>query len=875
MKVYFSLEYFILPKQELKVLITGQQDTPLAMQYDVNGLWQAEFETDLKSFEYSYALYENGEIIRTEYPYPKRKAVLNQNETFLKDCWRDIPPLSFLYTSAFKKDFQQNQALPVYNKTLIIKAYAPQLCEGQTLKICGLGDTLGNWDIQQAKTMTNTALNEWSIALNAQGLNFPLEFKFITKKDGQILWQSGPNNTLNCGIKEGETLIQNNFYPLFDIKNPKAAGIVLPVFSLRSESSFGVGDFGDLKKLADWAEQAGQKFIQILPINDTTITGTWTDSYPYNSISIYAFHPMYMDLNDLGPLKDTHKEEWFKWERKRINSYPQIHYEEVNLLKRAYIKMAFFEQYKQTFACAEFKEFFENNKHWLKPYAAFRFLRDKYNTPDFTKWPQHSVYSQQFVEELTAPQSADYKEISFFYFTQYHLHRQLLKACNYARSKGIKVKGDIPIGISRSSVEAWAEPYYFNMNTQAGAPPDDFSADGQNWGFPTYNWDEMAKDGYCWWKKRFQKMAEYFDAYRIDHVLGFFRIWEIPLHSVTGLLGQFAPALPMSKDEIKSFGFDFKPEHLKPYITESLLDELFGQKKEEAIKLYLQTAENGFFEMKPIFDTQKKVEKYFEGTKDKESQSIKAKLYSLISNVLFVADRTNPELMHPRISALKASCFAALDESQKQAYTNLYNHYFYQRHNDFWHKSAMAKLPPLLSATRMLACAEDLGMIPACVPQVMETLQMLSLEVQRMPKQLGRTFADTKAYPYLSVCTPSTHDMSTLRGWWLEDYSQSQKFYNEVLGKTGQAPKDATPEICEDIIKQNLNSHSMLCLLSFQDWLSLDGKRRNPDIQSERINIPANPRHYWRYRMHLNLESLISDGELNNKLRSLTKQSGR
>ena len=884
MKVIFSLQYFVNPQEELKIIVNNQTQKPLPMTYDGKGFWQAEFETDKEHFSYYYGVYKNGRQIRAEYAFPPRNAYPSAEQTFYKDCWRDTSPLSFMYTFPFNKENTYRCApQPESSKKLVIKAYAPQLqlpaeYEGSlnnyTLKICGAKE-LGGWDTLKARSMTNTALNEWTIILDAAKLTPPLEFKFIAEQDGKTFWQQGGNNILNFSLSEGQTLVESSYYPVFESRLPKAAGIVVPVFSLRSEKSFGVGDFGDLKKLADWAAKTGQKFIQILPINDTTVTGTWLDSYPYNSISIYALHPMYMDLNELGPLSDKNKENWFQWECKRLNSYPQVNYEEVNLLKRAYIKMIFYEKRKETFCSEEYKKFFEENKHWLKPYAAFRLLRDKYGTPDFSKWQKYAVYSAQEVENLTSPESIYYKDISFFYFKQFHLYRQLAQACSYARSKAVAVKGDIPIGISRNSVEAWAEPHYFNMDRQAGAPPDDFSADGQNWGFPTYNWAEMAKDGYKWWRKRFKNMAKCFDAYRIDHILGFFRIWSIPSHAVTGLLGQFDPALPLSVDEIKSFGFNITPEHLLPSITEDLLTKMFGAEKEKIKILYLDKVENGLFAMKQGFKTQKEVQAYFRGKKSAKDTEIKQKLFSLIGNVLFVADKNNPALFHPRISALKAPCFEDLEQDQKTAYTNLYNNFFYQRHNEFWRQSAMAKLPSLLAAERMLPCAEDLGMIPACVPQVLEELQILSLEVQRMPKEPGNTFGNSARYPYLSVCTPSTHDMSTLRGWWQENPGMTQKFYTEVLGKSGAAPKDAAPEICEEIIKQQLNSPSLLCLISFQDWMSIDGKKRCPDIESERINIPANPRHYWRYRMHLNLEQLINDEELNSKISSLTKQSGR
>ena len=181
------------------------------------------------------------------------------------------------------------------------------------------------------------------------------------------------------------------------------------------------------------------------------------------------------------------------------------------------------------------------------------------------------------------------------------------------------------------------------MNGQAGAPPDAFSVNGQNWGFPTYNWEVMEQDNYQWWQKRFRKMAEYFTAYRIDHILGFFRIWEIPSHSVHGLLGQFVPALPMSVDEIQSYGLPFQKDFMtKPFINEEMLNKMFGDKAAFVKETFVQHAHDDIYEMRPEYDTQRKVEAYFSDKKDEESIHIREGVYALISNVLFVPDRKHP-----------------------------------------------------------------------------------------------------------------------------------------------------------------------------------------------------------------------------------------
>ena len=606
------------------------------------------------------------------------------------------------------------------------------------------------------------------------------------------------------------------------------------------------------------------------------MTHAWTDSYPYNSISIYAFHPMYADIKQMGTLKDKSAAAKFNKKQKELNGLPAMDYEAVNQTKWEYFRLIFKQEGEKVLASGEFGEFFNANKEWLQPYAVFSYLRDAFQTPNFREWPRHSVYNAQDIEKMCRPESVDYPHIALYYYIQFHLHLQLVAATKYAREHGVVLKGDIPIGISRNSVEAWTEPYYFNLNGQAGAPPDDFSVNGQNWGFPTYNWDVMEKDGYRWWMKRFQKMSEYFDAYRIDHILGFFRIWEIPMHAVHGLLGQFIPSIPMSREEIESYGLPFREEYLIPYIHESFLGQVFGPHTDYVKQTFLLPAETpGVYHMKPEFTPQREVESFFAGKNDENSLWIRDGLYTLISDVLFVPDTKEKDKYHPRIGIQRDFIFRSLNEQEQNAFNRLYDQYYYHRHNEFWRQQAMKKLPQLTQSTRMLVCGEDLGMIPDCVSSVMNDLRILSLEIQRMPKNPMHEFGYLNEYPYRSVCTISTHDMSTLRGWWEEDYLQTQRYYNTMLGHYGTAPTVATPELCEEVVRNHLKSNSILCILSLQDWLSIDGKWRNPNVQEERINVPSNPRNYWRYRMHLTLEQLMKAEELNDKIRELIKYTGR
>ena len=891
MKLTFRIEYRTAWGEMLGATLCGNDNQPIMLSTGDGIRWEGSAEmTDAPAgipISYRYGVYRDGQCIRREsgtMPHIFCPGKKRNCHYILDDFWKDLPQESYLYSSAFSGDYQSANSIKTMapaDCSITFRALCPCLHhKHQQLGVCGRGAALGNWDCKQTVLMEEIQANEWTVTLNAASLEFPLEYKFVacnadTKEVEE--WEAH-NNRLLCidGMKKGEIYLTPESEVRFTSSARKVAGTAIPVFSLRSEGSFGVGGFGDLKKLIDWAVSTHQQAIQILPINDTTITNTWMDSYPYNSISIYAFHPMYIDLRQLGKLKDKEALAFYEEKRKELNALPQIDYEAVNNTKRAYLKSMYQQTGKKVLASAEFKKFFKENEHWLLPYAAFSYLRDQYGTPNFSQWPEHNEYHADEIAAMCIPESDCYEEIAFYYYIQYNLHIQLLDAGNYAREKGIIFKGDIPIGISRNSVEAWIEPYYFNMNGQAGAPPDAFSTNGQNWGFPTYNWDVMEKDDYQWWQKRFRKMAEYFTAYRIDHILGFFRIWEIPSHSVHGLLGQFVPALPMSVDEIQSYGLTFQKDFMtKPFINENILNRIFGEKADRVKETFVQHCHDDIYEMRSEFDTQRKVEAYFAERKDEESRNICEGLYTLISNVLFVPDRKHPSMYHPRIAVQNDFIFEVLSPEEKEVFNRLYNHYYYQRHNQFWYQEAMKKLPILTQSTSMLVCSEDLGMVPDCVPWVMEQLQILSLEIQRMPKNPQHEFGHVWEYPYRSVCTISTHDMATLRGWWEEDYEQTCRYYNQVLGHWGEVPTAAPGWVCEEIVRNHLECPSLLCILSFQDWLSMDEEIRYPNVDAERINVPANPRHYWRYRMHLTLEELMKSNKFNEKMKEMIDAAGR
>ena len=808
MRLLFNVEYHTSFGEFLVLNILSGDDASKVSHHKMTTLddshWFIELNKTFKAgtyIDYYYSVVRGDDEVRHEWlvePHRLEFAAQKGIRYVVYDHWIDIPEDSYMYSSAFTDCIMacQREFSPTseFQQTVRLKVRAPQLRIGQQLGIAGAGDALGNWDINKALPMYEHEYHEWVISLDVAQLPQTFEFKFVLLGLDVPVWEQGGNRTVSLPlIRDNEVFVYELSQVYFPVFPWKGAGTVIPIFSLRSEGSFGVGDFGDLKKMIEWADKTHQRVIQVLPINDTNITHTWQDSYPYNSISIYALHPQYTDLRQLPEIKNEERKTHFEQLRQELNALPQIDYERVNNAKMEYLRELFAQEWATIKKRASYKDFFEQNKEWLVPYAAFCYYRDQYGTADFSQWPK---------EATVAAIKATNKEVQFWYFVQYNLDQQMHAAHEFARDHHVILKGDIPIGISRDGVEAWVEPKYFNLNGQAGAPPDPFSADGQNWGFPTYNWDEMLKDGCSWWVRRFRKMAQFFDAYRIDHVLGFFRIWEIPVPEKSGLKGQFAPALGLSREEIEGYG-----------------------------------------------------------------------IYNHME--LFLVDHKRADRWHPRIAVQFNEDYEKLSDEEKYNFNRLYNDYFYRRNNQFWYQEAMKKLPRLTQATRMLCCAEDLGMVPDCVPWVMNELRILSLEIQSMPKDDKVRFGHLSQYPYRSVCTISTHDMPTLRQWWDEDWDRTQDYYNSMLHRGGGAPHPLPGWLAKDIVSRHLTSPSMLCLLSLQDWLSIDEKLRLPDANAERINIPANPRHYWRYRMHLTIEQLMQSDEFNENIKTLIIQSGR
>jgi len=895
-KIHFYLRFHTRFGQSLHISgnieALGSHDNSKAfpLEYLSDEFWHGTLEVDASAvarIQYNYVLRtEDNEVIE-EWGNDRMIDISREGieEFQVIDTWNHSGEFeNAFYTAPFKQVLLKEHGSTgksKYSKKFshIFKVKSPLLKKNEVLCLSGSSKALGEWDTDEAVLMTAED-NWWTAKVALPKESFPLSYKYgvyDTRQKKFVRFESGINRVLYGDADKKKLTILHDGFAALPNNTWKGAGVAIPVFSLRCKDSFGTGEFTDLKLLVDWAKQTGLHLVQLLPVNDTTATNSWMDSYPYSAISAFALHPLYLNLEQVAGKKYAALVKPLRKKQKQLNELPELDYEQVMEFKLSVIKELFLAQKDEFLADEDYQAFFQQHRHWLVPYAAFCYLKDRNKTADFTKWKIYSNYDKAAIEKYVSPRAKHYDGIAAIYFTQYHLHLQLKEAVEYAHKHGVVLKGDIPIGISRHSCDAWMEPELYHMNEQAGAPPDSFAIKGQNWGFPTYNWERMAQDGFTWWRKRFEQMRDYFDAFRIDHILGFFRIWSIPMHAVEGIMGHFEPAIPVHISEFHSRNIWFDHyRYTKPHINDAVLWEMFGPNNEK-FKKFLNASGDGNYTLKEEYSTQRQVEMHFDNLEQSEdNNNIRQGLFDLISNIiLFEVPDSSGQQFHFRISIEDTTSFKHLDGDTQDKLKDLYINYFYRRQDDFWEKEAMKKLPALKRSTNMLVCGEDLGMVPHCVPDVMKRLGILSLEIQRMPKASDKAFSHPNDAPYLSVVTPSTHDMSTIRGWWEEDRAKTQQFYNNDLGQWGEAPYYCEAWVNKAIVLQHLHSPAMWSVFQLQDIMGMSDTLRRENPADERINIPANPKHYWRYRMHIYLEDLLKAKDFNQELKEYVHASGR
>lgn len=883
MKLHFNIEYNTNWGEILTINLRYMRNDnkirslKLVMNTDDGTHWNSEAninpqgkQKDVKWFEYTYQLCKDEEILRREWNAVPRKYMAEQNADYvMHDQWRDFPLPYHLYTSAYsvvKKEKNDESHdivdVPIFGNTIIFRVSAPQLQEGERLALLGNQPALGDWNVSRYLPLQKCGKYEWALSVSADILRFPIEYKYVVIDElNNVLkaWEEGDNRVFDIPRREKNAPGDNLSTPVVNVvynealriceSQWKIAGVSVPLFSLRSDNSCGVGDFGDLRRFVDWCAQCGLHVIQLLPLNDTLRTGKWNDSDPYGIVSSFALHPHYADITSIGVIKDDKLMTQFRRQIRELNSLPQYDYEKVHLVKTSYLHKLFAQQGAIDLEDSDCKAFAEDNLDWIEEYSHYCAIHN---------------------EEMP---------IKYYVWLQWHLHKQLLNVSNYARSKGIILKGDLPIGIMRDGIDFLNNQEFFNADRNMGTPPDHDNLVGTNWNFPTYNFKALLGDkGLLWWKRRIKWLEQYFDAIRIDHILAFFRMWTINMDAVWGVLGHFTPSLPLSTDEIAYYGMQFRKEFMTlPFINDTIISRYFGVHAQYVKDNFLIRKKYGMYALRSEVSTQKLVEEHFRGASDEASLWIRDSLMRLIANVLFVEDENNPAMYHPRIHAYNEPVFMALSDEEREAFMRLYNNYYYERHEMLWRNNAQSLLSILFGDTKMLLCAEDLGMLPACVGEVLSQQRILSLEIQTLPKYLGEEFTHLSQNPVRSVCSFSTHDMAPLRLWWQENPSKAQRYYTSVMMREGSAPNAITPQLAEEIIARHIYSPSMLCIMQIQDYMAMDtNPRQNAlPLSSERINQPADPYNRWQYRMPYSIETLAQNKVLCTKILNMTKHSKR
>jgi 4-alpha-glucanotransferase len=895
MEIRFLLRFSTKPGESFSIIgnsdVLGNNNVnkSLKMHYLNASFWEVKISLEHHQFEnklftYKY-LFHTPDGLTTEELENNRQVDITlhggQNIELI-DAWNYAGDINNVFYSTPFKNVFFDKLLDQNTKPLIehfsheFRVKAPLLKKDQKLVMLGNCVTLGNWKSENFISLVNQG--DWFVAkLDLSKEKFPVEYKYAIYdkvQDKLSQFEDGLNRVLPLYSLNSAITILHDGFVRFPVDTWKAAGVAIPVFSLRSEESLGVGEFTDIKLLVDWAKQVGMKLIQLLPVNDTSVNYSWQDSYPYSAISAFALHPLYINLKMVAGEEYSYLIESLKKKQLQLEASPDVDYVQVMQLKLTLLEDLYQLDKESVFASAEYQQFYNENKDWLVAYAVFSYHRDLYKTANFCEWETFSTYNTEAIEAFVSADQPHADKIDWYYFTQFHLHIQLQEAHDYANANGIVLKGDIPIGISRNGVDAWMQPELYFMDEQAGAPPDDFAVKGQNWGFPTYNWQRMQNDDFAWWKRRFEQMNRYFDAFRIDHILGFFRIWSIPIHAIEGSMGRFSPAIPVLQNEFYQHKIIFNEQRFcKPFINDTVLEQMFGNNK-HLLMPFLEEKDNYGYQLKEAYNTQVKVASFIlEQTQDEQSAWLQQALFDLITNVILFVEQENQ--FHFRFGMEQTNSYKNLDTDTQQKLKTLYVDYFYRRQNDFWKKEGLKKLPGLKKSTEMLICGEDLGMVPDCVPEVMQQLGMLSLEIQRMPKSGHNEFFNPLNAPYLSVVTPSTHDMSTIRGWWEEDREKTQRFFNDELGILGNAPWFCEAWVNKLIVQQHIQSPSMWSIFQLQDLLGIDESLRRVDPNQERINVPAIPNYYWRYRMHITLEQLQKEDCFNKKLREMLEWGGR
>ena len=652
------------------------------------------------------------------------------------------------------------------------------------------------------------------------------------------------------------------------VEIPRLTGVAIPLGALKTKRSCGIGEYPDLVAFAAFCRKAGLSLIQLLPVNDTG-----TESSPYSALSAFALHPIYLSIESLPEYKAASPQ--LKKEMKALHqtqdgasrfNYRQLRYAKLDLLRKIYTENKLDIAQRWTDKESDLQLWFSQNP-WVVEYVVFMELKQEFMEASWRQWPKKfRSMKQDKIQERW--EDKELREAHLFHlWLQWRAFGQFQEAAQTVAAKGILLKGDIPIMMNEDSADAWAHPEFFDDTMRAGSPPDGFNPTGQNWGFPVYRWKNLAKTDYSWWKDRF------YQAYRIDHVLGFFRIWETSSHETTAMMGHTEPMAAITRKELEKAGFDADRIRWlsQPHVPTRAIEEVNNND-------YLGT--HGYLHL--LMDRIGEEELWLfkpeiAGDRDiLEREDIPEPVRCRLAE--FWRNRTllpvGKDSFVPLWTYKDTTAWQSLSEEERDSLDKLVAAK-QRKQEGLWEKQARTLLGELTSATDMIACAEDLGVNPESVPRVLDDLSILRLCVVRWYRQWqeeGQPFVDFANYPAKSVATSSVHDSSTLRLWWLSE-SDAADFYRDFPPKEEEGdiePGIYTPDTARYLLSRIAGAASNFCIHPIQDFLALRAAYYSGDPEQERVNIPGSVNDFnWTYRLPATVEELSQDKELHSAIKEL------
>ncbi|MFW6214398.1 MAG: 4-alpha-glucanotransferase, partial [Alkalispirochaetaceae bacterium] len=662
----------------------------------------------------------------------------------------------------------------------------------------------------------------------------------------------------------------------FPYTGRRLTGVLVPLSALRTRHSYGVGEIPDLIELARWARQCGLELIQILPINDTG-----GQSSPYSALSAFALHPIYLRIQELpeytaapegvqreiaaviNQLRRKHESPGEDRKKRSHLEYNELYEEKLKLLTLLFDTAA-----PQSAELGEVERWAEANP-WVRPYAVYRTIKQAQENRSWRSWELLRDPDEEAIDAYWN-QRENRRSTRFWAWLQYRLEEQMEVVAAEADKLGIAIKGDLPILMNEDSVDIWANRDIFVQQLRAGAPPDMFSHLGQNWDFPIYNWEEMRRRTYRWWRERLRQAEKFYHVFRIDHVLGFFRIWAIPEVHFSGLPGYFYPGAFMREEELSGIGFDKGRIRWleEPHLERFRVHEILGEKSEELMdELFTPIDGEELFTFSARVTGERALTElaFQHALRQEQTETLLAEY----RNRALI--RTVEHSYAATWNYRECNRFESLTPEERHAFEALVAEK-QARSEEIWEEQGLELLSMMREEVEMLPCAEDLGVVPASVPRTLEKLDILGLTIPRWSRRWGepgQPFIHPRDYTESSVCAPSVHDTSTMREWW-EKEEGGAAFWN-ALHLEGSPTEEFTPECARALFRAFQEGSPRICVYQIQDFFALAPELLDPDPRRERVNVPGTYNDInWSWRMPIDLEDLIAMNDLTKELQELS-----